>query len=523
MGKLLTDNTGKRIARAVESLYTGGRAFPIWDAGKGEFDLTSVCRWLASNADGKQYGVDFTLDGVQQGTKVLANEGIANPVPSTLAKPGSDPYWQVGPFRWEWVNGHVDDDGTPHVTGMRSFGNFAFDKDVLHLSPVRYCSAGVVGGKYRIVNSDTPAPGLEPEQRSTMLSGEPMPFMLRAVFAASKGADGVPMSVPYAKLWTRNCSHNSMNEACHKKGKAYSGLTYADLDYLYDMFVLKYANKSSQTVFAGCTGHAEQTPVTVAATASATATIAASVAEKLPIGSAVMVGTSTTANIDRGNAAAYDLADHASIVAKAVDGDNATLTLDCEPFDSAVGQMVSTSPWNPGACVGVQFDGSPTSCTSGREPFMLNGIECMLGAYEILGDSLVKYDGKRTKLHLCPDTSKTSTDVTADYKAAFAFPAKAAESWGYQPMATKQGGCYAPTEYGGSSGTGVGDGIYAYEDAKKTTCEFRAFGILGLRGYAGLRYGNLLGRPGGAGWNSASRVSLDGRNGVNLGEQPQAA
>lgn len=507
MGKLLKDDTGKRIARAIEGLYTGGRAFPIWNATLGEFEPESIKRWLDSNADGKQYGVDFPLDDVQQGTKVLANEGIANPVPSTLAKPGSDPYWQVGPFRWEWVNAYVDDDGTQHVTGMRSFGNFTFEKDVFSLDPVRYCSYGVVGEKYRIVNSDTPAPGLEPEQRSTLPSGEPAPYMLRAAFAASKSADGLPMSVPYAKLWNRTCSHNSMNEACHKKGKAYSGLTYADLDYLYDMFVLKYANKSSQTVFAGCTGHTEQTPVTVAATASSAVTIAKSVADSLPVGSAVMVGTTTKSGIDRSDASAYDLADHANIVAKAVDGDNVTLTLDCEPFDSAVGQIVSTSPWNPGACIGIQFDGSPTSCTSGREPFVLNGIECMLGAYETLGDSLVKYDGSRTKLYLCPDTSKSSTDVTADYTAAFAYPAAAAEGWRYQPMVVKQGGCYAPAGYGGSSGTGVGDGVYVYEDAKKTTCEFPAFGALRNRGNAGLRYGNLNDRPGRARWNNASRES----------------
>ena len=523
MGKLLTEKTGARIARAIEGLSDGGRAFPIWDPGKGEFDLDSIERWLASNADGKQYGVDFTLDGVQQGAKVLANEGIANPVPSTLAKVGSDPYWQVGPFRWEWVNGHADDDGMPHITGMKSFGGFTYEEDVWSLAPVRYCSYGVVGGKYRIVNSDTPAPGLEPEPRSTLQSGEPLPFVLRAVFAASKGADGLPMSVPFAKLWTRDCSHNSMNSACKKKGQAYSGLTYADMDYLYDMYVLKYANKSSQAVFAGCTGHTEQTPVTVAAKASSTVTIAKSVADLLPIGSAVMVGTATAAGPDRGASTSFDLADHANILAKAADGDNVVLTLDCEPFDSAVGQMVSTSPWNPGACVGVQFDGSPTSCTSGREPFLLNGIECMLGAYEILGDSLVKYDGKQNKLHLCTDTAKSSTDVTSDYVAAFAYPAKGAEGWGYQPYLEKRGGCWAPAEYGGSSATGAGDSIYAYADSKEAVCEFLAFGGLWGWGGAGLRYANLDGWPGRLGWNYASRVSTNGRNGVNPGEQPQAA
>ena len=170
----------------------------------------------------------------------------------------------------------------------------------------------------------------------------------------------------------------------------YSGMTAADWDYLYEMFLLKYANKSSQTVFAGCTAHTEQTPVTVAGSGAPTVTIAKSVAEKWPIGSAVMVGTTTVANRDRGNADAHDIASQANIVAKTAAGDNVTLTLDCGPISTEVGQIVSTAPWNPGACIGLAGDGSPYDPKSGREPFMLQGMEVMLGAYEILGDQLAK-------------------------------------------------------------------------------------------------------------------------------------
>ena len=75
------------VAEAIKDLNTSGSPVPEWDAEAGEFTIESIKRWLNANADGKLYGVDETLDAIQTCDKVLANEGIDNPVPSTLTIP----------------------------------------------------------------------------------------------------------------------------------------------------------------------------------------------------------------------------------------------------------------------------------------------------------------------------------------------------------------------------------------------------------------------------------------------------
>ena len=514
-----------RADKAADKAYQAAYHLPVWDEAAGEYTEESIRAWLAWGADGLQYGVDQPLDAVQGCTKVLANAGIENPVPSTLLAVGSDPYWQRGPFRWWHVNGRVDDDGTQHITGIKNFGHFSYEdgRDVFCLAPVRYVSHGVVGGKYRTVNCDMPQAGLSPEPRAYRPDGTLAPYMLRAAFPAGL-VDGKPVSRPGVKLWNRTCSHNSMNEKAKLKGKAYSGMTGADLDYLYDMFLLKYANKSSQSVFAGCTGHYEQVAVTVASESSASVVVDKATADKWPVGCAVMVGTTTTANDDRGKATSYDLADQANVLRKeAVDESSVRLVLDCEPFTSAVGQLVSTAPWNPGATLGVQYDGSPTSCTSGREPFVLQGMECMVGVYEILGDILANGTSDGWKLFLCADAAKSSTAVTADYTSIYDFPSKDADGWSYPMAQVKSGGFYCPGDLGASTSTGTGDGVWYARTGVTGTREFLAFGSLWDGSIAGLRYAYLVNWPGGSGWVAGSRLSCDGRNGVNADEPPKAA
>lgn len=519
------DDAAKRADDAADKALQAAYHFPVWDAEAGEFTNESIKAWLAWNADGKVYGVDQTLDETQTCAKVLANAGIENPVPSTFAKVGSDPYFGKGPFRWYHANGYVDDDGTKHVTGIKEFGHFSYTdgRDVLQLTPVRYVSYGFVDGKYRTVNSDTPQAGLHPEEGSTLPNGSVQPYMLRAAFPAGLVEDK-PVSRPGIALWNRTCSHNSMNEKAKLKGGAYSGLTAADLDYLYEMNLLKYANKSSQNTFAGCTNHAEQVLVTAASEGSASVVIDKATADKWPIGSAIMVGTTTVANRDRGSSDAYDLADHANILRKEVVGEsNVRLVLDCPPFDSAIGQLVSTSPWNPGATLGIVYDGSPTSNTSGREPFVLQGIECMVGVYEWLGDVLLKNAGDGWKAYLCTDTQKSSTDVTADYAEIYRYADKDADGWSYPMAMVKSGGVYMPWNWGASTTTGTGDGTWYHGKTTTGTRGFQAFGNLWYGSFAGLRCANLCNWPVWTGWNFGSRLSLNGRNGVNPGQRPTGA
>ena len=516
-----------KIASATDliarSQNAGNDFRPVWDEAKGEFTNESIERWLRYESDGKLYGVDQTLDETQTCTKVLANAGIENPVPSTLAKIGSDPYFGKGPFRWYHVNGYVDDDGTQHVTGIKEFGHFSYTdgRDVLQLTPVRYVSYGFVDGKYRTVNSDTYQAGLQPEERSTLPNGKIAPYMLRAVFAAGL-VEGKPVSRPYVDIWNRTCSHNAMNEKAKLKGKAYSGLTAADMDYLYEMYLLKYANKSSQNTFAGCTNHMQAAQILGGPYTSSTISIDASVADKLPIGSYVQIGTTTSTSSDRGSDNSYDTVDHAKIIKKEVGTLSTKLTLDCDEFFYNNGQVVFTTPWNPGATLGIVYDGSPTSNTSAREPFVLQGIECMVGIYEILGDVLLDRTAKAFEAYLCIDTQKSSTKVTADYKEIYAYPEK--YSGTAYPMAmVKSGGVYMPWNFGASTTTGIGDAIYYQTKLGNGPQTFLAFGNLGSVSYAGLRCVDLASGSGGAGWFIGSRLSLNGRNGVNPGQRPTGA
>ena len=497
---------------------------PVWDEAKGEFTNESIEHWLRHESDGKLYGVDQTLDEIQTCTKVLANAGIENPVPSTLDKIGSDPYFGKGPFRWYHANGYVDDDGTQHVTGIKEFGHFSYTdgRDVLQLTPVRYVSHGFVDGKYRIVNSDTPQAGLQPEERSTLPNGSIAPYMLRAAFAAGLVEDK-PVSRPGIALWNRTCSHNSMNEKAKLKGKAYSGLTAADMDYLYEMYLLKYANKSSQNTFAGCTFHNEQTQIAGGPYTSSTIAIDKSVADRWPIGSYVQIGTTTVSNRNRNESDSYDVVDHAKIIKKEVSTLFTKLTLDCDKFFYNMGQIVSTTPWNPGATLGIVYDGSPTSNTSGREPFVLQGIECMVGVHEWLGDVLLKNAGDGWNAYLCTDTQKSSTDVTADYAEIYQYADKDADGFAYPMAMVKSGGVYMPWNFGASTTTGTGDGIWYHGKTTTGTRGFLTFGNLGGVAIAGLRCANLGNGPGGAWWSHGSRLSLNGRNGVNPGQRPTGA
>ena len=520
-----TVDAQERIADALERLDATRTLAPVWDADAGEFTVDSIKAWLDANCDGKVYAVDQPLGAAQACEKALANAGFPAPTPATLAQPGNDPYRDLGPFRWVHVNATVDDAGVPHVTGMQPFGNFSYTdgRDVFALAPVRYVSHKMVDGKYRTAVSDRPHVGMLPEERSVRPDGTVVPFMLRAAFAASKGADGKPRSVAGAKLWNLDCSHNAMLEACKKKGAAYSGYTQADWDYLYECFLLKYANKSSQTVFAGCSGHTEQGPVTVAGDNVATVTVAKATAQNWPIGSAVMVGSATGKAPDRGDSAAHDIASKANIVSKAVDGDNVVLTLDCGPVTTEVGQYVSTAPWNPGSCRGLATDGSPYDPKSGREPCMVQGIEAMLGAYETLGDALAKGTAEEGWGLYLVDTSKASTDVTSDYKRVYTYLDKEADGESYPAAMVKAEAALVPASFGASTSLGVGDGVWYHGKSTTGTRQVLVFGRLGGGGSAGFRRANLGNGPGGAGWNGASRVSVDGRNGVNPAEQPQAA
>nr|DAG63834.1 MAG TPA: tail collar fiber protein [Caudoviricetes sp.] len=511
---IASDETLARIAVALEA-QAGVSTWPTFLASKGEYDPQSIETWIRQGADGKLYGVEFTTGSAVAGTKVGDNAAMAKPVPWTLLKEGSDPYRGTGPFRYWLVNGYVDADGMPHVTAIQGDGMFALDGsngDVWVLTPTLYFREYVANGVWGLWLSDAPHVEYESQPGAVLPSGKRRPFMLYAKYPMTLDADGVPRSKSGGTL-KRYVSHDSLVALCKKRGEGYAAFNSTDDWYMKATFLVKYATKDMQTVFAGCSGHTEQTPVTVAATGKAQVTIKKSVGDLWPVGSAVMVGTTTTDSPDRGSTASHDLCEGANILSKATDGYNVTLTLDCAPFDSAVGQIVSTCPWNPGACDALGGDGSPTSCTSGREPWCVQGIERGHGAYEAMGNVLLYSEGEGWLVYVNPDSANEKAAALAEgAKLAGGFPGPATEGWNYGTHAKTSCGLMLNQGTGATTTTGLADGNYKVADTATGLREWLSVGRLGYWGLFGPFCVGGYDGTGDAGWYICSRLSANGRS-----------
>ena len=512
MGKthIADHETLERLAIALESM--GASTVPIYNEDTGRYTNASIAAWLAKMRDGKNYGVSIPKGSSTACTKTGANAGIANPTPGTIGTPAIDPYVGHGPFIFFEVNGGVDADGMPYVTAIDGDGRFSRSEDTWIMAPVLYTSETETDDAVSLTVSDTRQGGLKRQPAALLPDGSQRPYMFYAKYALSVDSDGNPRSVSGQPV-KRFVSHDTGVTLCNTATTGYSFRNSADDWYVKAMFLLKYATKNTQSVFAGCTGHSEQAPATAATAAGTTVTVANSKAANWPVGSWVMVGSSTSTSIDRGNAAAHDLVDAAPILSKTVDGDNCILALDCEPFSCDVGMMVSTCPWGTGACDAVEGDGSPTSCTSGREPFVVQGIELGVGIYEILGNVLLNSTGSGWTVYVNPDTKNEKTGSSPDSAlSAGAFPGGTGAGWNYGLYTKTINGLMIQQGAGASTSTGVCDGNYKQTDTSTGWREWLSLGFLGNWGVAGLfcvsgSYGASV-----AHWYIGSRLSVTGRS-----------
>ena len=138
-------------------------------------------------------------------------------------------------------------------------------------------------------------------------------------------------------------------------------------------------------------------------------------------------------------------------------------------FDTTLTTTITTYPWNTGACDNVLGqDGSPYSNTSGKEPFIINGIEMGNGGYEVIQNKIIYNNNTdpenyKIQLYVCYDCTKYSTSPTADYDLVEYELAQTQESWKYISkigIDPNHPSVLVPIEANASSTTGFGDGIY---------------------------------------------------------------
>lgn len=499
-------------------LDSANGAHPTFDPVAGEYTTGSIQRFLAAYRNALVYGIQIPKSTATACTKTGANAGIANPVPGVIGTPAIDPYTQHGPFLTVECNAWVDVDGWPHVTAIQGDPTFSRDGsngDVWVMTPTLYWRMTDTEDDVNLEVSDSWQPGFLSQPKAFLPDGRRRPFMLYAKYPLSI-KDGVARSVSGVAAQVRTVSHNTLITLCKNASTGYSGKSYAEDWYLKTMFLLKYATKNSQSVFAQATLHSQQHAPALAEVGVRRVVVTTAQAAAFPVGSAVMVGTNSPASTDRTVAQLYNVVDSAAITSKTdLDGGNTALNLDLPAdIDTATTMLISTAPAHCGACDEVLGDGSPTNRLSGREPAVLQGIEFGHGFYETLGDIILSNVGDGWTPMMLADSKLAATSVTAAYTDPGVRIESTDNAWKYPlyPAVAGNGLLYGAGGYGGGSSSGMADGTYINPDSMIGTRQWLGLGALAGGGFAGLWFVGGIHALSSAYWYLGSRLSVVGRS-----------
>lgn len=331
-----------------------------------------------------------------------------------------------------------------------------------------------------------------------------------------------------------NTSHNNLHALSVKNGSQYSGGTIVDLSWLILMTYVKYASMTLDGILQGCCNYNYQYPAAASETSVKRVLLTTAQAANLAVGSSVLLGNYNGSK-DRGNGDMQKITTNAgakitSIETVSVSGtDYAAVNLEIDnAFDTVANgtdttgtTYLSTFHWPSGSCDGVMGnDGSPSDCKNGKYPAKLQGIEYMVGGYEVLADTILRlYEDSGvyiTRPCVVSKSAQQATNITKNYKQPvnllFNQPSDSA-GWKYISHMSFADGAFFPRRYAASSSTGTRDGLYTEKDAVGTR-EYLAFGGLANgSGVAGLSCLSAANGLGSGVWHSLARLSPNGNRG----------
>lgn len=320
-------------------------------------------------------------------------------------------------------------------------------------------------------------------------------------------------------------SHNTSQTYAHNIGTQYSGMCACDRDWLIFMLYIKYASLTADGILQGCCDYYRNSATYVVAKAETGVRrilVSSATAANFLVGSTIRVGTSNS----YGTSASYSLSERAGwkILSKetvTVDEESyVALNVDADAdFDTVVGLYVTSWHWRTGSCDAVLGnDGSPNSATNGKNPARLQGIEYMMGAYEVLSDTILKLYQAASAYWYDPyvvnKASQQTTSISANYKA-MGLPVEqpASSNWKYPKKLSFNGDNFFYEQINGSSAYWIKDGFYML-GATTGVREWLLFGGLASgSGHVGLSAGSGYYDLSYAPWYIAGRLSPNGNRG----------
>ena len=411
--------------------------------------------------------------------------------PSTDTVEGRDDYADIPLFKWYNCNYKRDTSGHAYPTAIEHLSDDyrktgAVDVGVIQMTPyVRWDDSDPDYILWSI--TDSPRDGFTPWAAAK--SGDIVyPYVIHSKFFSGVGEDGLLRSV-YDLIPARSQSYYSLITDYAKKGDGYKGAGGEKAAWQILFNSIKYAVKSSQEKYAGCTGYNLQYPAAVQRSEKLTYfPVTTEQANQLVVGSRVSVGYGSkgsdgTVNNDRSGTTIHQYADETKILKiEPLDDTTSAVYLDCDAFDTMPVSLsdtlnapitLSTMHWHSGTTDAVigHHDGSPSSNTDSKHPYRVQGIEYAVGGYEVLSDVVLASDGSNGKdVYVCPAGvahTKTDAEILAKYKKVGNFPAG---DWWIGDIDFDPETCVTwPATQGSGDKTGVGDRVYGGGNASKNS------------------------------------------------------
>ena len=514
-------DTANLIAKVHKAAANPVAIAPHYDGAKGEYD--NLAEWWSLNRDGKVYGVkiptaDYSNDPT--GIKIRDNIGlVCEPSTNTIA--GRDDYAKLNAFKVVFCNGTIDSEGVFHCTAIEGDTMFKRDGsngDVWVMVCAGYYSITREGGYKVILYSDSPQAGFKPLPGVKYPDGTLRPALVFSPYAAWCDSSNVPHAYSGKHRTYQFGSHDNGVAYAKKKGSGYSGMTIAELFYLELMFMLKYATQNSQKL-GGCSDYWTQYKVAAGETNAKRVVVSKSTADYFVVGSTLNCGTSN----DRGQDASHSVFENRVItkIEQIAGSENWAIYVDGEAFTTTTDDYIMAMPWVAGSCDkilgidGYPVSGKPTS----KQPYRIQGIECFIGTYEVLTDIIVNQvkdsdSAGRCELHKCFDARKYSSSLDASHvKLDVELPARITATngnWQYSTdwvESTKCPGFLVNQGVGGTSTTGLCDGVYSDPISSPGLRELLCFGNLGNGSFDGVFCRNSSSGLGWFYWNCAGRLS----------------
>lgn len=496
---------------------------------------------LNLHKDGKKYGVHFDNYDVtpsSNGTRLFDAVGMTA-APSTNAVRAVNDFDGKGCFAYLEVNGSVDENGDFQVQYIKDidneFSRTKYDTWCLYLTQYVYRKFDSNGEDTVISDTRHSAEWL-PEGGAIRPDGTIRPFVAIAKYMSGDNADGVASSI--SGVSPKNYSFQSSLTKFRAKGTQYCAETSQDSERMTRLMEIAFATRHSQSVMAGCNWWWTQATATVQENNAERIIISKSAAKEFVVGGTVSIGNANSltsegkANNDRGLSGLHAKANKVKITKiEDYDSNNAAVYVDNggQKFSTAPTSVsgvtcetiISTMPWNTGGCDEVLGScGSPVSNTSGKEPYILFGVEMSSGFWEPKGNTVMKIENHVMRPYICYDCTKMTTAgaTTDDWIAlGYAIPDNKG-SWKYISKlgySADDPEVRYPVEVAATSSTGYADGLYTenLENAGDGQREVLGSGNLGNGTVGGRRDAYLDGGLSTSHWNSAARLSACGRCG----------